>query len=146
MPATTTATTTATRRRVPARLSALGSLALGVAVVVGGALVPAGPSHARAPLAAMHFAPPAGLSVEAKAAAFERGFEFKFRSDTNATTTISIDPLGYSHTDSASLSSSAGTISLSAKYDRSRREIDIKARRGGQDIGEFTWRVEASLR
>jgi hypothetical protein len=131
-------------RRTPRRvaLATLTLLALGA-----GLLVSPSPTHARTPLLApLHAAPPAGLSVEAKNAAFDKGFDFKFRSDTNSTATISIDPLGFSHSDSASLSSSGGSISLSAKYDRSKREIEIKARRGGQDIGEFTWRVEASLR
>lgn len=139
-------TTQPNRLERPMRLGTRGALALGTALLAAVALIPAGTSHARTSLAPLHSAPPAGLSVEAKAAPFDKGFDFRFRSDTNATATISLDPLGFDHSDSASLSSSAGSISLNAKYDRSRREIEIKARRGGQDIGEFTWRVEASLR
>jgi hypothetical protein len=141
---------TMTHRPSPSRATtrrALRGLALAALTLGTILLLAPSPSHARTPfLAPIHAAPPAGLSVEAKNAAFDKGFDFKFRSDTNATATISIDPLGFSHSDSASLSSSGGSISLSAKYDRSKREIEIKARRGGQDIGEFTWRVEATLR
>lgn len=90
--------------------------------------------------------PPAGLSVEAKDDPSGKGFDFKFKSDSGSTTTISLDPLGYTHSDSGSISSKSGSISLSAKYDRNKREIEITARRGGSDIGEFTWRVEAVLR
>ena len=90
-------------------------------------------------------APPAGLSVEAKDAPFGKGFDFRFRSDTSSTT-ITIDPLGNRHSDSGSLSSKAGTISLSAKYSPNDRTIVITAKRGGVSIGEYSWRVEAVLR
>ncbi|MDI9403235.1 MAG: hypothetical protein QM516_05125, partial [Limnohabitans sp.] len=96
-------------------------------------------------LASMHAAPPAGLSVEAKEAAFNKGFEFKFKSDTS-TTQMTLDPLGSRHSASGSIGSKAGTISLSGKYIPNDREIKITAKRGGQEIGEFTWRVEAVLR
>jgi hypothetical protein len=89
--------------------------------------------------------PPAGLSVEAKDAPFGKGFDFRFRSDTSSTT-ITIDPLGNRHSDSGSLSSKAGTISLSAKYSPNDRTIVITAKRGGVSIGEYSWRVEAVLR
>ena len=89
--------------------------------------------------------PPAGLSVEAKDASFNKGFDFKFKSGSS-TATISIDPLGYHHTDTASISASGGSITLSGKYDRNDRKIEITAKRGGQDIGEYSWRVEAVLR
>jgi len=88
---------------------------------------------------------PAGLSVDAKDAPFGKGFDFRFRSDTSSTT-VSIDPLGLRHTDSGTLSSRAGTISLSAKYNRNDRTIVITAKRGGTSIGEYSWRVEAVLR
>ncbi len=89
--------------------------------------------------------PPAGLSVDAKDAPFGKGFDFRFRSDTSSTT-VSIDPLGHRHSDSGSLSSKAGTISLSAKYNQNDRTIVITAKRGGVSIGEYSWRVEAVLR
>lgn len=89
--------------------------------------------------------PPAGLSVEAKDAAFNKGFDFKFKSG-NSTSTISIDPLGMRHTDTATISATGGSITLNGKYDRNDRKIEITAKRGGQDIGEFSWRVEAVLR
>jgi hypothetical protein len=98
-----------------------------------------------AALLASHSAPPAGLSVEAKDAAFQKGFEFKFKSDTS-TTQMTLDPLGNRHTASGSIGSKAGTISLSGKYSPNDREITITAKRAGQEIGEFTWRVEAVLR
>ncbi|MEY4010591.1 MAG: aconitase [Actinomycetota bacterium] len=47
--------------------------------------------------------PPAGLSVEAKDAAFNKGFDFKFKSGSS-TSTISIDPLGLRHTDTDTIS------------------------------------------
>jgi hypothetical protein len=97
-------------------------------------------------LVALHNTPPAGLSVEAKDAAFDKGFEFKFKSDSNATTTLSIDPLGMRHSDSGSISSSSGSISLSGKYSNTSRTIEITAKRGGSSIGEYSWRVEAVLR
>lgn len=97
------------------------------------------------PLSAAPAAPPAGLSVEATDAPFGKGFDFKFRSDTSSTT-VTLDPLGNRHSDSSSLSSRSGTISLSAKYSSSDRSIVITAKRGGMSIGEFTWRVEAVLR
>lgn len=90
--------------------------------------------------------PPAGLSVDAKDAPFGKGFDFRFRSDSNATTTMSLDPLGHTQSASGSISSKSGSISLSGRYDRSKREIEITARRGGQEIGEYRWRVEAVLR
>lgn len=89
--------------------------------------------------------PPAGLSVEAKDAAFNKGFDFKFKSGSS-TSTISIDPLGMRHTDTATISATGGSITLNGKYDRNDRKIEITAKRGGQDIGEFSWRVEAVLR
>lgn len=89
--------------------------------------------------------PPAGLSVEAKDAPFGKGFDFKFKSGS-ATTTLTIDPLGTRHTGSASLSSSAGSVQLTGKYDRNDRAIEIIAKRGGTEIGSYSWRVEAVLR
>lgn len=89
--------------------------------------------------------PPSGLSVEAKDAPFGKGFDFRFRSDTSSTT-VTIDPLGNRHSDSSSLSSKAGSISLSAKYSPNDRTIVITAKRGGVSIGEYSWRVEAVLR
>jgi hypothetical protein len=89
--------------------------------------------------------PPAGLSVDAKDAPFGKGFDFRFRSDTSSTT-VSIDPLGTRHSDSGTLSSKAGSISLSAKYNQNDRTIVITAKRGGVSIGEYSWRVEAVLR
>jgi len=89
--------------------------------------------------------PPAGLSVEAKDAAFNKGFDFKFKSG-NSTATISIDPLGMHHTDTATISATGGSITLNGKYDRNDRKIEITAKRAGQDVGDFSWRVEAVLR
>jgi hypothetical protein len=89
--------------------------------------------------------PPAGLSVDAKDAPFGKGFDFRFRSDTSSTT-VTIDPLGTRHSDSGTLSSKAGSISLSAKYNQNDRTIVITAKRGGVSIGEYSWRVEAVLR
>jgi hypothetical protein len=99
-------------------------------------------ASALTPIAA---APPAGLSVEAKDAAFGRGFDFKFKSGSS-TATVSIDPLGTHHTDTATIASTGGSITLSGKYDRSDRKIEITAKRAGQEIGEYSWRVEAVLR
>lgn len=90
--------------------------------------------------------PPAGLSVEAKDDAFRKGFDFVFRSDSSATATLSLDPLGGKHVASTSLSSRSGSISLNGSYERNSRMIVIVAKRGGKEIGEFSWRVEASLR
>jgi hypothetical protein len=89
--------------------------------------------------------PPAGLSVDAKDAPFGKGFDFRFKSDTSSTT-VTIDPLGTRHSDTGTLSSKAGSISLSAKYTPNDRTIVITARRGGSSIGEYSWRVEAVLR
>jgi hypothetical protein len=101
---------------------------------------------ARAPLhAPLHPAPPAGLSVEAKEAPLNKGFEFRFKSDTS-TTELTLDPLGHRHNVSGSIGSKAGSISLTGKYSPNDREITFTAKRGGQEIGEFTWRVEAVLR
>lgn len=100
------------------------------------------PASALTPLGA---APPAGLSVKVEDAAGDRGFEFEFKSDTS-TTRMLIDPLGIRHSATASISSKAGSISLDGRYVTHDREIVIRARRGGQEIGEFTWRVEAVLR
>jgi hypothetical protein len=102
-------------------------------------------THARTPLVVITAAPPAGLSVEAKDAPFDKGFDFKFKSDTS-TATISIDPLGNRHTDSGSISSKSGSISLSGKYSPHERTIVITAKRSGSEIGEYSWRVEAVLR
>ena len=96
-------------------------------------------------LAPVRLAPPAGLSVKVEDAAGDRGFEFEFKSDTS-TTRMTIDPLGFRHNASASVSSKAGSISLDGRYVTHDREIVIRARRGGQEIGEFSWRVEAVLR
>ena len=76
---------------------------------------------------------------------FSKGFDFRFRSDTSSTT-VTIDPLGTRHSDSGTLSSKAGSISLSAKYNQNDRTIVITAKRGGVSIGEYSWRVEAVLR
>ncbi len=96
-------------------------------------------------LTAIARTPPAGLSVEAKDAPFGKGFDFKFKSGSS-TATISIDPLGTHQTASATISSTPGSISLSGKYDRNDRTIEITAKRGGADIGSYSWRVEAVLR
>jgi len=104
-------------------------------------VAPIRPASALTPLAS---SPPAGLSVEAKDAPFNKGFDFKFKAG-GSTATISIDPLGTRHTDTATISMN-GSVSLSGKYNRNDRQIEITARRGGQDIGEFSWRVEAVLR
>ena len=86
-----------------------------------------------------------GLSVEAKTAPTRGGFEFKFRSD-NSSTTLYIDPLGFQHTASGSLSSRDGSIALSGCFERQDRTIKITATRSGTKIGEYSWRVEAVLR
>ncbi len=90
-------------------------------------------------------APPAGLSVEPKEAPLGKGFEFKFKSDTS-TTQMTLDPLGNRHNATGSISSKAGTISLTGKYSPNDRSITIVAKRAGQEIGEYSWRVEAVLR
>lgn len=108
------------------------------------ALVAAWPRSAAA-LTPLRATPPAGLSVDAKDAPFGKGFDFKFKSGTSSAT-ISIDPLGTRHTDTATISASGGSITLSGRYDRNDRAIEITAKRGGQEIGEFSWRVEAVLR
>jgi hypothetical protein len=119
------------------------SLPLAAAALCAGLLMPAPRASALVPLAST---PPAGVSVEAKDASFDRGFDFRFKSDSGSTATISIDPLGTKHSDTASLSSRSGSISLSGKYDRSDRRIEVVAKRGGSEIGTFTWSVEAVLR
>jgi len=118
--------------RCPGRILAFALLALPVLVSISAAPVPA--------------APPAGLSVEAKSDAARKGFDFVFRSDTSSTATVSIDPLGSRHVASTSIPSKAGSITLNGAYDRNARTIVIVAKRGGKEIGEFSWRVEASLR
>ncbi len=102
-------------------------------------------ASSRSALTPISLTPPAGLSVETKDAPFGKGFDFRFKSDTS-TTTISVDPLGMHHTDSGSISSKAGSISLSAKYSTTDRTIEIVAKRGGSEIGTFSWHVEAVLR
>jgi len=124
------------------RLLALTAIGILLAPAALARIEPAAATAALTPLAS---APPAGLSVEAKDAPFNKGFDFKFKSGSS-TATISIDPLGHAHTDSASISASGGSISLTGKYDRNDRKIEITAKRAGQDIGEFSWRVEAVLR
>ena len=116
--------------RLPCRVLAL--LVLSMPFAISAAPVP--------------IAPPAGLSVEAKDDAFRKGFDFVFRSDSSATATLSLDPLGSKHVASTTLSSREGSISLNGTYDRNARAIVIVAKRGGKEIGEFSWRVEASLR
>ncbi len=123
-------------------LAVLTSLAATIAFTLATSSAPAAPRA----LSALHCVPPAGLSVEAKDASFDRGFDFKFKSDSNATATISIDPLGLHHSDSASLSSSSGSISLTGKYSNTSRTIEITAKRGGTAIGEYSWRVNATLK
>ena len=117
------------------------SLASAAAIVV----LPLAPAQPASALVSVRSAPPAGLSVKVEDAAFDRGFEFEFRSDTSSTR-MTIDPLGIRHNSSASVSSKAGSISLDGRYSASDREIVIRARRAGQEIGEFSWRVEAVLR
>ncbi len=120
-------------------------LTLALVATACGVLATNAPAAPRG-LTSFHRAPPAGLSVEAKNAAFDKGFEFKFKSDNNATTTLSIDPLGMHHNDSGTVSSSAGSISLTGRYIQYSRTIEITAKRGGSNIGEYSWRVEAALR
>jgi hypothetical protein len=86
----------------------------------------------------------AGLSVEPRAKSGNSGFDFKCKFGSSSTT-LTIDPLGTAHSDSGSLSSPDGTISLSAKYDRGTRNVIIVATRGGKEIGRYSWRVSASL-
>jgi di/tricarboxylate transporter len=121
-------------------------VAVGILLILAflGRVEPSAATAALAPVAAPAN-PPAGLSVEAKNAPFGKGFDFRFRSDTSSTT-VTIDPLGNRHSDSGSLSSKAGSISLTAKYNPSDRTIVITAKRGGTSIGEYSWRVEAILR
>ena len=108
------------------------------------ALVAAWPRSAAA-LSPLRTTPPAGLSVDAKDAPFNKGFDFKFKSGTSSAT-VSIDPLGTRHSDTATISATGGSITLTGRYDRNDRAIEITAKRGGQEIGEFSWRVEAVLR
>ncbi|MFM1822043.1 MAG: hypothetical protein RI967_309 [Planctomycetota bacterium] len=110
------------------------------------ALRPAAAGAAPAMLAPLQSGTVSGLSVEAKDDPFGKGFDFRFRSDSNSTTTMSLDPLGHTQSASGSISSKSGSITLNGRYDRSKREIEITARRGGQEIGEYRWRVEAVLR
>lgn len=126
------------------RVLAVVTIVILLALAFLARIEPAAATPAPAPSAAPA-TPPAGLSVEATDAPFGKGFDFKFRSDTSSTT-VTLDPLGNRHSDSSSLSSRSGTISLSAKYSSSDRSIVITAKRGGMSIGEFTWRVEAVLR
>jgi len=121
-------------------ITALASLAL--AGSVGALFLHGSPASALTPRSAT---PPSGLSVEAKDAPFNKGFDFKFRSG-GSTATVSIDPLGTRHTHTATLSSTGGAITLSGKYNRSERTIEITAKRANQEIGEYSWRVEAVLR
>lgn len=114
------------------RFGLILALALSVLLSISAGTVPA--------------APPAGLSVEAKDDAFRKGFDFVFRSDSSATATLSLDPLGGKNVASTTLSSKSGSITLNGSYDRNARTIVIVAKRGGKEIGEFSWRVEATLR
>ncbi len=123
-------------------LTALALLAGAAAFSIDLSSAPAAPRA----LHALPSVPPAGLSVEAKDASFDKGFDFKFKSDNNSTATISIDPLGLHHSDSASLSSTSGSIALSGKYSNTTRTIEITAKRGGTQIGEYSWRVHATLK
>lgn len=125
--------------RIPTLAATIPLLAAGIC---GGLLLAPPRASALSPLAST---PPAGLSVEAKDAPFNKGFDFKFKSG-NSTATISIDPLGISHSDSATISSPGGSITLSGRYDHGSRKIEITAKRAGQDIGDYSWRVEAVLR
>ena len=121
-------------------------VAIGILLILAflARIEPSAATAAVAPIAGAA-TPPAGLSVEAKDAPFGKGFDFRFRSDTSSTT-VTLDPLGNRHSDSGSLSSRAGAISLSAKYNPNDRTIVITAKRGGTSIGEYSWRVEAVLR
>ena len=126
------------------RILAVTAIGVLLALAFLARIEPSAATAALAPIAstATH---PAGLSVDAKDAPFNKGFDFRFRSDTSSTT-VTIDPLGTRHSDSGSLSSKAGSISLSAKYNQNDRTIVITAKRGGVSIGEYSWRVEAVLR
>lgn len=126
------------------RTLAIVAIALLLALAFLARVEPSAATAATA-LSTMPATPPAGLSVDAKDAPFNKGFDFRFRSDTSSTT-ITIDPLGTRHSDSGSLSSRAGAVSLSAKYNQNDRTIVITAKRGGVSIGEYSWRVEAVLR
>lgn len=126
------------------RTLAIAAIVILVALAFLARIEPSAATAALSPIA-VPATPPAGLSVDAKDAPFNKGFDFRFRSDTSSTT-IGIDPLGNRHSDSGSLSSKAGTISLSAKYSPNDRTIVITAKRGGVSIGEYSWRVEAVLR
>lgn len=131
---------------VPSKILAMGTAAILAASSTWWLVATSATATATMPsLVISAAAPPAGLSVEAKDDPFKKGFDFKFKSDTS-TTELSIDPLGNKHSASASLGSKAGTISLTGKYSPNDRQITIVAKRGGQEIGEFTWRVEAVLR
>lgn len=121
------------------RISGIAVVTLASALI----LAFAGPRDAGA-LTPLQFAQPTGLSVEAKSR-YGGGFDFQFRSD-NSTATVSIDPLGSQHTSMATLSSKDGSISLSGRFERFDRTIRITANRGGKQIGEYSWRVEAVLR
>jgi hypothetical protein len=103
-----------------------------------------GPSLASADSCAPLAQQGAGLSVEPRAKSGNKGFDFKCKFGSSSTT-LSIDPLGTAHTDTGSLSSPDGTISLSAKYDHGMRNVIIVATRGGKEIGRYSWRVSASL-
>jgi hypothetical protein len=124
------------------RLLALTAIGILLAPAALARIEPAAATAALTPLAS---APPAGLSVDAKDAPFNKGFDFKFKSGTSSAT-VSIDPLGTRHTDTATISATGGSITLTGRYDRNDRAIEITAKRGGQEIGEFSWRVEAVLR
>ena len=126
------------------RILALTAIGILLALAFPARIGPAAATAALTPVVAPA-TPPAGLSVEAKDAPLNKGFDFRFRSDTSSTT-ITIDPLGARHSDSGSLSSKAGSISLSAKYNQNDRTIVITAKRGGTSIGEYSWRVAAVLR
>ena len=94
--------------------------------------------------AAMERSQGQGLSVEPRTPSNGKGFDFKCQLGSS-TAVLSIDPLGASHTDSASLSSPEGSISLSAKFEQGTRTIVITAKRSGTEIGRYSWRVSASL-
>jgi hypothetical protein len=126
------------------RILAVTAICVLLALAFLARIEPAAATAALTPIASTA-TPPAGLSVDAKDAPFNKGFDFRFRSDTSSTT-VTIDPLGTRHSDSGSLSSKAGSISLSAKYNQNDRTVVITAKRGGVSIGEYSWRVEAVLR
>lgn len=127
------------------KISLVGASLVLLALLPGAAAVTGAPA-ATSPIASSAPLQVSGLSVEAKRDPFGKGFDFAFRSDTNSTTTMSLDPLGYNHSASGSISSSAGSITLNGRYNRNDREITIVAKRGGQEVGRYSWRVEASLR